>query len=232
MPYSRRASTRAPTKKTYTKKYASKPKYNTRSLSKMIKKVTLKQAETKRYEYEQLERPINSLTSPTNDFPLAQVGVGTQYSQRIGHEITGVGFNIRGHVTCAAGRSQYVRIIAYRVKDKSVNRITALLENNSGNQSAVGDMETMWRRVNTEAFEVLGTRILKVGDSQELSSDRTKMFKMWIPYKRNLRYDGSSVIDPISPIFLVVFNADSNNDSSGGDSCELSFNSTFYFKDM
>lgn len=229
MPYTRRTMT----KKTYQKKPYRKPvMVNSRSVAALVKKVTLKQAETKKYEFEQLERSINSLTSPTTVWGIAQVPVGNQYSQRIGHEITGVGFNIRGHVTVASGRCQYVRIIAFRVKNAGTNNISELLENNGGNQTAVGDMETMWRRVNTEAFEVLGSRILKVGDSQEQSSDRTKMFKMWIPYKRAIRYDGSSTIDPVQPIKFIVFNADANNDSSGGDSCEVSFNSTFYFKDM
>lgn len=229
MPYTRRVTT----KKTYQKKsYRKSPTVNSRSVAAMVKKATLKQAETKKYEYEQLERSVNTLTSPTLTFPLAQVPVGNQYSQRIGHEITGVGFSVRGHVTAASGRCQYVRIIAFRVKNNATNDITALLENNGGNMSAVGDMETMWRRVNTEAFEVLSTRMLKLSDINELSTDRTKMFKMWIPYKRTIRYDGSGTIDPIQPIRLVVFSADANNDSSGGDACELSFNSTFYFKDM
>lgn len=217
-----------------------KPTKSTRSrarpkstLVSKVKSIVNRASETKKHSYEVVERNLNTLTSPTTeDRPLFLVqGVGN--GMRVGHKVTSVGMDIRGHIQHTGNSGTiYTRIFVLRKKNMAAQPLSDLLEVPSGaNIPPTGDMETMWRRVNTDSYQVLASRTLKVGTAQD--GDNAKMFKMWVPYKGTFLYEGGSASPPKSnEIVIVAYSARADNDSAGSSGVEISFNSTYYYKDF
>lgn len=230
MPYSRKTPTQTKSKK----KVYKKKMYPQKS----IRNVVNSMSETKKHTLQVTEVQCNSLVSPTgtNVHEVDYIPNGAGYAQRIGHKIKGVGMNIRGHVIASSGRQQYVKMAVIRLKDNSSEFITSGLENDGGNQSPVGGMETIWRRINTDAYEVLATRTFRLGTSSgggNFNDNATKMFKIWVPFRRTVGYDGAGANPPkYNRVQIIWWSADALNDTVGTDVAEYSFCCDYYFKDM
>lgn len=221
-----------------TRKYIRKPRRSMKrrpaaTLASKVKKIINRTSETKKHSYEVIERNLNTLSSPTvEDKPLLLVqGVGN--GMRVGHKVTSTGLDVRGHVSHSGNSGTvYTRIFVLKKKNMAANPLSDLLEVTSGaNNAPLGDMETMWRRVNTDSYQVLASRTIKVGTNQD--GENAKMFKMWVPYKGTFLYEGGSASSPKSnEIVIVAYSARADNDSAGSSGVEISFNSTFYYKDL
>lgn len=211
------------------------PKTMTRTnLTNFVKKVALRQSETKKFEYTVNERQLTTLTSPTVVDQLTVVPQGNGYQQRVGHEILTTGFSIRGFVNTVAPVQQFIRIMVLVRNDAQSNPIDDVLEDNTGNHSAAtsGDVLKILRRVNTDKYKVLTDRVMKFGDGRaQQMYDDTKLFKIWIPYRKKLRFDAAQSVPPTDEVFLLAWTSRSDADTTTGTRCELSFSSTLYYKD-
>lgn len=203
------------------------------TVARQVKQVLNRAAETKKHSYEVIERNLNTLSSPAVEDKPIQLVQGVGNGMRVGHKITSVGMDIRGHVSHSGNSGTiYTRLFVLRKKNMVANPLNDLLEISSGaNNSPLGDMETMWRRVNTDSYQVLASRTLKVGTTQD--GENAKMFKIWVPYKGSFLYEGGSASSPKSnEIVIVAYTARADNDSAGSSGVEISYNTTFYYKDF
>lgn len=199
------------------------------SLKSQIKRVVDATAETKKHSTEVNEVAVSTLNgfSSTNVVSLA---ANTAQGGRIGHSVTGVGLDVRGHIFSNTSRPVYGKLMVIQFKNSAANPVDDLIENNTGNNSvSTLDMTSMWRRINTDSYRVLGQRMLKVGPNR---NDTTQMFKMYIPLKRKFTYEGGSAVEPTWGKVRLVFWARTGESDGANETVELHFNTTFYYKDL
>lgn len=196
----------------------------------IAKRVVNKEIETKKRSQEVEETSISTLGGFHTSVGLLRLPAGSSHGQRNGHKIQPVGLDVRGHFHTPVPNQIYVKCMILQVKNNSAAIPTDLLETNSTNvDPASSDMTSMWRRINTDSFRVLGTKMLYMSDI----TAKSRMFKFWVPLKKHyaLTYEGSAEVDPnFGRIYLVAWARGAGNDGLST-TVELTYNSTFYFKD-
>lgn len=197
----------------------------------IAKKVVNKEIETKKRSHEVEETSISTFGGFHTSTGLLKLPQGAAHGQRQGHKIQPVGLDIRGHFCGPSGNHQsYVKCMVIQVKNNQAALPGDLLETNSTNvDPAATDMTSMWRRINTDSFRVLKSKMLYMSDI----TSRAKMFRFWIPLKSHyaLTYEGAGEVDPnFGRIYLVAWTRGAGNDAVAN-SIELTYNSTFYYKD-
>lgn len=222
------------TKTTYKRRYYKRKssKITPKTVASIARKAVKKLAETKKHSLERTEIAINTNSGYDIQGPL-QLPSNTGHGARIGHKVTPIGLDIRGHVVNhEVGRSVLVKMMVVRIKDNLATLPGDLLETNSGNVSiASNDVSKLYRRINSDSFEVLASKFIALPGSQ--GSHFPKFFRTWINMKkfRTLTYEGNAAADPLTNDIRIIFvGADPMNDV--GSTFEVSYNSTFYFKDM
>lgn len=203
-------------------------------VAKIAKKAVMKVSETKKHSEEVIEQTINTNGGYYVN-SLVPLPSGTGHGTRIGHKVNPIGIDIRGHcITNLQSTSTLVKIMVVRVKDMQQGTTIQnnLLETNGGNVTIVSnDVSKLYRRINSDSYEVLGTKYLNL-QVPATNVAAAKYFRMWIPLKkiRTLTYEGlASIVPRENDIAIVVFAGEAGNDT--GVNYELSYNSTFYFKD-
>lgn len=220
--------------RTLRKKTYRKPVSN-RRIAAIAKRTMLRSAETKKHQVELIEYPLNGLAAVANQ-SICQISQGTGYAQRVGHQISTSGFAIQGQIRnnnySTGAAPSIVRLMVLRFKNNQANPSADLLENDANNQPvSPDDLRSLYRRINIDSYEVLASRFITVG-GLDTNIGATKVFKMWIPYKKNLRYDSTATVDPnFNKVHVVAFARDTGNDNVAPN-IEFSFCSTMYYKDM
>lgn len=213
---------------------AKKPRMTTRRVASIAKKAVMKASETKKHSHENIEVTLNTNSGYHYD-SLVELPSSTGQNGRIAHKVNPIGIDIRGHIiTQSQSFATIAKVMVVRLKDytASASLQNNLLETNAGNVTiASNDVSKMYRRINTDSYEVLASKYINLQvPANNVSA--TRMFKMWVPLKklRTLTYEGAALTAPReNDIAIVVYAADSGND--GGVLYELSYVSTFYFKD-
>lgn len=208
------------------------PKRTKATFASKVKTVLNRASETKKTTYEVVERNMNTLSSPAVEDKPIQLLQGVGQGMRVGHKVQSTGIDVRGHVSHSGNSGTiYTRIFVLKKKNSAANPLNDLLETNTGNVAPLGDMETMWRRINTDSYQVLASRTLKLGTVQD--GENAKMFRMYIPHKGTFTYEGGSLSSPkTNEIVIIAYCARADNDSAGSSGAELSYSSTFYYKDF
>ncbi|WP_445772336.1 hypothetical protein [Rheinheimera sp.] len=196
----------------------------------IAKRVVNKEIETKKRSQEVEETNISTLGGFHTSVGLLRLPAGSSHGQRNGHKVQPIGLDVRGHFHTPNPNQIYVKCMLIQVKNNTATLPADLLETNATNvDPATTDMTSMWRRVNTDSFRVLGTKMLYMSDI----TARSRMFKFWIPLKKHyaLTYEGSAEVDPnYGRIYLVAWARGAGNDALSTN-IELTYNSTFYYKD-
>lgn len=211
---------------------AKKPRMTAKKVASIAKKAVLKTTETKKRSDElQLEDLVNTNQGIVVSSPLT-LGTGTGHGTRIGHKVSPIGIDIRGHIISnSADFGLFVKFMVVREKNNLASPTVDLLETNAGNVSpTTNDISKLYRRVNTDSYEVLYSTIMNIPTEQY---KRARLFRKWIPLRRfrTFTYDGSGAIEPAyNDIKIIVFGADAANDGKNIP-FEVSYISTFYFKD-
>lgn len=209
-----------------------KPRLTPRRVVSIAKRAVMKVSETKKHSLEKSEILLSTNNGYSYDSPL-QLATGSGNGTRIGHKINPIGIDLRGHVFVTNGASIIVRVMVVRRKDMLATIPGELLETNGGNVTiASNDISKMYRRINSDSFEVLASKYISMVP-QFSGGPQSKMFKMWIPLKkiRTLIYEGTAANPPnMNDCSIVIWGADAANDS-GGNNYEVSYNATFYYKD-
>jgi len=195
----------------------------------IAKKVLNTQIETKKLSTERTEISLSTLGGVEIQ-SLVNTALGDGQGGRDGHMIQPVGLDIRGHLKNNTTSPVIFKVCAVLFKNNESEPDMDFLETNAGNVNITSDdLSTMYRRVNTDSYRVLGSRMLKVG----VEEDNVKMFKMWINMKkfRKMIYEGTASSEPkYNRIHLIAYGRGTANDSEVL-TMELSYNATFYFKD-
>lgn len=213
------------------KKVAGKPKGKiTRNVvAKIAKAVTMKQIETKKHSVERIEIALSTIGG-VEDESLVSIGTGNGQNGRDGHMLQPVGLDVRGHINTNVSNPCIYKVMAVLVKNNEADPATDFLETNTGNVDlTTGDVSTLYRRVNTDSYKVLASRLLKIGPE----TDQVRFFNMWIDMKkyRKFIYEGAGTSEPLnSRIHLIAFGRATGNDAFSV-TAELHYVSTFYFKD-
>lgn len=223
-----------PATKTYARKRTTttKGKMTPTRVASIAKKVCMKKQETKKHSFEKTEQVLNTNSGVSIEGPL-NIPSGTGMANRVGHKINPIGLDLRGHIVCQPSDSAIIaRVMVVKIKDNLAQLPDDLLEINTNNvTAATNNVSKMYRRLNTDSFEILKSKYINL--TPLFSGGKTcKMFKMWIPLKKlgTLTYEGSSAVPPNrNDIAIIVYAADADNDNSF--LYELSYNSTFYYKD-
>jgi len=195
----------------------------------IAKKVVKSQIETKKTSVENIEQSLSTLGDVENR-SLISTALGDGQGGRDGHMLQPVGIDVRGHIKNNTTSPVIVKVMLVRIKNNEAQPLMDFLETNAGNVNLTsGDLSTMYRRVNTDSYQVLATRFMKIG----VEEDNVKLFKMWLPMHkyRKLIYEGTAESEPkYNRIHLIAFGRGTGNDGETF-TYELSYNSTFYFKD-
>lgn len=200
----------------------------------VAKRTLLKQTETKKHQVEMIEYVINSLAAVPNH-SLCSIGQGTGYAQRVGHKIKCTGFAIQGQVrqnNFTSGNQTLVRMVVIRFKNNNANPPADLLENDANNQPvSPDDLRSIYRRINMDSYEVLKDKTFILG-GQNGNLPATKVFKMWIPFNREMRYDSTGTVAPnYNKVHVVAFARDAGNDNVAPN-VDFSYCSSMYYKDI
>lgn len=210
---------------------AKKPRSLTSRIRTIAKKAVMKATETKKHSNEVIEDPLNTNGGISVSQPLT-LATGTGHGARIGHKVHPIGLDIRGHLLSnAQDFGLFVKMMVVREKNNLASPTVDLLETNAGNVTPVtNDISKIYRRVNTDSYEVLYSTVISVPTEPY---KRARFFRKWIPLRkfRTFTYDGSGAIEPAyNDIKIIFFGADAANDAKNI-AYELSYVSTFYFKD-
>lgn len=214
--------------------YRKKP-MTTRRIAAIAKRTIMKASETKKHQTEIIEYPLNAISALLNQ-PICQIPQGTGYAQRVGHQITTSGFSISGQIRnnnfMTGAAPLMVRLLVVRFKQNNANPFADLLENDANNQPvSPDDLRNLYRRINLDSYEVLTSRLMTVG-GLDSNIPATRVFKLWIPFKKNLRYDSTATVDPTyNKVHVIALARDSGNDNVAPN-VEVSFCSTMYYKDV
>lgn len=207
---------------------------STKRIAAIAKRTLMKNVETKKHQVELIEQGLTSIASLANN-SLCSIGQGSGYSQRVGHQISVSGFSIQGQVRqngIGSNNQDIVRILVVRFKNNSANPANDLLENDANNQPvAPDDLRSLYRRVNMDSYEVLAEKRITLGGYMG-NIAACKLFKMWVPYKKTLRYDSTATVAPnYNKVHVIAFARDSGNDNIAPN-VEFSYCSTMYYKDV
>lgn len=219
------------TRTTTYKKMPSAPRgrLTQKTVAAIAKKVVNKQIETKKLSTEVTEQALSTIGG-VEDQSLVNTALGDGQGGRDGHMLQPVGIDVRGHVKNNTTNPVIFKVCLVKIKNNEADPSTDFLETNAGNVSLTGnDLSTMYRRVNSDSYQILTSRMMKIG----VEEDNVKMFKMWLPMKkmRKLIYEGISSSEPkYNRIHLIAFGRGTGNDNENI-TLELTYNSTFYFKD-
>ncbi len=227
MPYARKPM---PKKKTYKKRaYPAR-----RSLPAMIKSIQMKNQETKHHITVQTEQILSELSSPALVTTLNSLSQGVQQNQRVGNTTSPVGMDIRGHVHAnAIGSGALCRIMVIKKNSPGDNFLSDGFEDDAGDFApATADVRAIYSRVNADKYKVLKNYVITLTGRGDGSGESFKTFKMWIPLKAMgvFKYDDTAIACRNKDICLVALARHPNNDDTGS-SCEITYNSKFYFKD-
>jgi len=215
----------------YTKK--TKTAATTKRIAAIAKRTFMKNMETKKHQVELIEQPLTSIASLASN-SLCNIAQGTGYAQRVGHEISVSGFSIQGQVRqngIGSNNQDIVRILVLRFKKSDANPAADLLENDANNQPvSPDDLRSLYRRVNMDSYEVLADKHITLGGYQG-NIAACKIFKMWIPFRKTLRYDSTAAVAPnFNKVHVIAFARDSGNDNVAPN-VEFSYVSNMYYKD-
>lgn len=191
----------------------------------------MKAAETKKHQVERIEVHLSNIAS-LEDQSLVSISQGTGFAQRIGHDVSSVGLSIQGQVFNNDFNLQtIVRLMVIRIKNNQAVPAQDLLENDTNNQPvAPDDVRSLYRRINGDAYDVLASKYLTLHGGA--ASVNMRVFKFWIPFRRKMEYDAPGTSEPTSNrIHLVAFARTGKNDNAHPN-VELSYCSTFYYKDV
>lgn len=215
-----------------TGRVAKKPRLTTRRVATIAKRAVMKVSETKKHSFEITESVISTNTGSHIGSPV-QLAATPGHGGRVGHKVNPIGLDIRGHLVAQPTTSAIiVRVMVVRYKDNGANLNAELLETNGGNVGInTNDISKMYRRINSDSFEVMASKYVNLVPL--FNGGKTcKMFKLWVPLKklRTLTYEGTAATTPRdNDLAIVVYGADADNDNAF--LYELSYNSTFYYKD-
>lgn len=216
------------------KKSSKKSAPKKQSLTKQIKAVVKRQAETKNHISFNTEFAYNTLTSPTGFFPLDVIPQGTASHQRDGNFINPVYLDVRGQVQATNQEAVWYKIFVFE-KNVQSNPTQDFMETNAGNFApAAQDLQAIYARINTAKYKVLATRMLKTGTMSNTANDANaaQLFHMKIPLKGRMEFDDNSNAPQKRQLCLMVIGRRANNDDLNGLTFEFSYNSKLYFKDM
>lgn len=205
-----------------------------RSLPSMIKSIQMKNQETKHHITVQTEQVLSELSSPALVTTLNSLSQGVQQHQRVGNTVSPIGMDIRGHAHAnAIGSGALVRILLIKKNSPGDNFLSDGFEDDVGNFApATADVRAIYSRVNADKYKVLKNYVIPLTGRGDGSGESFRTFKMWIPLKAMgaFKYDDSDIACRNKDITLIALARHPNNDDTGS-SCELSYNSKFYFKD-
>jgi len=192
----------------------------------IAKRAVMKTVETKKHSTNRTETSFSFATFV--DDSLVNIGQGTGNSSRIGHKINSMGFDVRGHINTASGTARTIfKMMLIRFKNNDADPSLDLIESNTADISPLAeDVPALYRRINTDDYEVLRTKYVSVNPDRPF-----QMFKFWVPYKRSLTYNGGATQEPThNRVHLVAFAREVGNDAVSPN-VEFTYNATLYYKD-
>lgn len=232
MPYSRKSYPKK--KSTVRRRPVSYRRPYRKSLPSMIKSIQMKNQETKHHITVQTEQSLSDLTSPGLVTTLNSLNQGVQQNQRVGNTVAPVGMDIRGHIHAnSTGSGALVRILLIKKNSPGDNFLSDGFEDDNGNFApATADVSAMYARVNNDKYKVIKNYVISLTGRGDGSGECFKTFKMWVNLRNQgiFKYDDAAIGCRNKDICLIALSRHPNNDDIGG-SCEISYNSKFYFKD-
>ena len=219
-------------KKTY-KRYTKKAKA---SFASKVKAVIHKEAETKFHIISGTESTVygNTLTSPSNYTRLNNVAEGSTENERVGNKIRPFLLNLRGSIQSNSLKPIITKLYVLATNAVNDPRLD-LLEDNAGIYApATQDLGAVYARINTNKYKVLKTIYVKTGTYANHVGDYggTKLFNVTMKLNGVYEYtDGTSICNRRSIIMVPIFR-EAQNDTTTGETIELTYNAKLYYKDL
>ena len=204
------------------------------SFAKKVNAVINRKAETKSHITVGTEVSSSSLTSPvfgTTICTLNNVPAGGAVNQRTGNKISPSYLNVRGFLHLAAdAASQFIKLMIVE-HDEIDNFATDGLETDLATYAPPGsDLGAINGRINTTRYRVLKTKIVKLGHTQGFFG--SAMFNFDVKLKGNMYFEQAGTIPSRRKLSFIFYNRRADNDETLGTTCEVTYNSKFYYTDM
>lgn len=231
--------------RTYKRKISTKAKMpvRRRNFTRAVRAVVARTGEIKRLQRShQYTANLDSIATPGANIKvtdLINIASGDGYSQRDGHVIRGSGFRIAGQYRNDGNRVVYVRHLVLLCKNGSAQTTTpsttGFLEDNSGDITATTILN-LFKRVNRDLFVPLYDKIIKLGsDDATLVNqqvvNRCRLIRHWLPFKRLIRFNGSSAINPDSGRVILVTMCWTADNTTPNENVGIDITSDFYYRE-
>lgn len=242
MPYKRNYKKTAK-KRIYKKKLSVAKRYKRKSITALIKKISLKNVETKQTHRIQENININHNSGYIiNQLLYSQQGItdtdtGTAiYNNRIGDEVIGRGISIKFWVANKLDRPNVMyRLIVFKYSSQSLPTLSTIFTGANGNR--------MMDKIDSEYITPVYQKIFNLqmgfsavpaalvnGDQEGREAHTYK--KIWIPLKnKRIRYANGGTVPKFIDYGFAIIPYDSYGTLTTDNIASFAFEYTFYFKD-
>lgn len=221
------------------KKPVRKPKSSLSGIVKLVKKITLKQCETKSttYNAENINLYHNTpyilstnMLATTQGITDSDRGSGNPISNRLGDEIVARGISVKIWVANKADRPNVMyRVFVFRYRSNDTVNDTLLFTGDIGNR--------MLTTIDTEKIKILKHYQFNLNSGQNAITGTTdkeahKMIKFYVPLKNyKIKYSDAAQIPKFSDIGMCIVVYDSYGTLTTDNIASCAVVRKFYFKD-
>lgn len=205
----------------------------------VVRRELRRNVEVKRKYINQTESSISTLVQGANWYDLSDVSIGGGVDERVGHEIMAKGIHLAGALHNNGSTTNYVRMMVIQQHSQdALSSASDVFQNvtNTDDFSGITGMQTMYYPIQKVDFKVLYHRIFKLNPNGTAGiADESRMFRKFIKLDQKVRFEnqnteGTGLQRP--RYWLALWAAESPDDTSLGETIELSFLARFYFTDM
>lgn len=205
-----------------------------RTATAAARRVLMKTSETRTNWVHVNEQSLSTLTGYLAYDPLV-VSEGTGKEERIGSEIIPTGLHIKGVVHNNGSGPNFVRIVV--VKSNTRQQVTT--GDFFGGETGLGQditdvtgLDRMYWPIHKNVHQVLYDKVIKLEKSGEVGNCR--MFNKWLKLGGKIKYDGGNTgSEQLTPRYHIVYlSAEAADDTSTGQTVEVSALHRFFYKDF
>lgn len=212
-----------------------KSTYSKSQIAKIATKAVMKKAETKAFGVEVTEVSLSSAVTCIVD-EVSQLEQGDASHQKIGNKINPIGFHWNYQLNNNAAVPVYVRMIAYLADEDQFTATTDafILAADALQPAALAaeNLRDISRSLNKLQFRVVYDkthRLAGLGDGTGIEFLNRKVFKK---LKGHRQFNSNTTEDSKNNNLRVIMLVRSSDNDATASVVEVSYNTTYYFKDL
>lgn len=205
-----------------------------RTAASAARRAVMKMSETKAYWTHVNETSLNTLTGYIVTDPAA-VDEGSGQEQRLGTEISPTGLHIKGVLNNNGSSPNFVRIVVVKSLTRQNVATGDWFAANTGvgqDISAINGLDRMYYPIHKKVHQVLWDKVYRLENNG--TTDKSRFFNKFLKLGGKLKFDGAGTgSEQSTPRYHIVYMAaETEDDTSLGQSVEVSAIHRLFYKDM